>query len=360
MDKHCDIIIPVWNNLEITKDCIFSIRKHTKYPYKLVLIDNASSSPTKEYLVSLKKDKDVILIRNEKNLGFIGAVNQGLEYSKAPYTCIMNNDTVATEGWLDEMVDVLEKNKDIGLINPSSNSSCQFPGDMDIHTYALTLKKDKGQFQEVYRCSAFSMIISKEVRDKVGLMDGGYGMGYFDDTDYSKRVQKAGYKTVRAKASYIYHIESQSFSKLKDKNRIFSENEKKFNLKWGRQVRSGYIVPNFKDEGDIKRISDNINTIAKSGHQVWIYTKKSLKHKFQLVDHDSIRFVFCAGLFFTIGAMFRIIKRKKKKNMHIIITSGKEIYFVFRLVSFLLKAKVVNDNNLENIKVIIQEISFKT
>lgn len=96
----CDIIIPVWNHKDITKDCIDSIIRNTVYPYSLILIDNASDADTKTYLESLKNNGsiDVKLIRNEENLGFVKAVNQGLKASGAPYVCIMNNDTIATPG----------------------------------------------------------------------------------------------------------------------------------------------------------------------------------------------------------------------------------------------------------------------
>ena len=73
----CDIIIPVWNQLEVTKDCVDSIIRNTKYPFRLVIIDNASDKKTTDYLDSLKADKrlGLLLIRNEKNFGFVKAVN---------------------------------------------------------------------------------------------------------------------------------------------------------------------------------------------------------------------------------------------------------------------------------------------
>ena len=106
----CDIIIPVWNELDATAECINSIVKHTHYPYRLVIIDNASDAPTRDYLRSLRDRKEINLelIRNERNLGFVKAVNQGIVLSDAPYLCIMNNDTVATAGWLEVMINAME------------------------------------------------------------------------------------------------------------------------------------------------------------------------------------------------------------------------------------------------------------
>ena len=80
------------------------------------------------------------------------------------------------------------------------------------------------------------MVLRKEIVSEIGYLSGIYGMGYFDDTDYCKQAQKIGARTVRAKASYVYHKGSVSFSKLKEKGRILRENEEKFIKKWGRVI----------------------------------------------------------------------------------------------------------------------------
>ena len=83
----CDIIIPIWNQLELTKNCIEHIIKNTKYPYRLILIDNGSEAETNAYLRAFKEKKivETELIRDEKNLGFVKAVNQGMRISNASY-----------------------------------------------------------------------------------------------------------------------------------------------------------------------------------------------------------------------------------------------------------------------------------
>ena len=53
----CDIIIPVWDQLEFTKECVDAILKNTHYPYRLILIDNGSEFETKNYLKNLEKNR---------------------------------------------------------------------------------------------------------------------------------------------------------------------------------------------------------------------------------------------------------------------------------------------------------------
>ena len=113
--KSCDIIIPVWNQPDITKNCLEAIKDNTGYPYKLILIDNGSDNETRLYLDGLARNHhpEVRVIRNEQNLGFVKAVNQGLRTSSTPYICIMNNDTLPAPGWLEGLVEFAELNKDM-------------------------------------------------------------------------------------------------------------------------------------------------------------------------------------------------------------------------------------------------------
>jgi glycosyltransferase involved in cell wall biosynthesis len=83
---HCDIIIPIWNQMSLTKRCLESIREKTGIPYRLILIDNGSEEETRQYLASLAGNGGWrgVLIRNDENLGYIRAINQGLRVSTAP------------------------------------------------------------------------------------------------------------------------------------------------------------------------------------------------------------------------------------------------------------------------------------
>ena len=211
----CDIIIPVWDQLKTTQDCIESITRNTAYPYRLMIVDNGSGKETRDYLDSLKAGAglNIELIRNEKNLGFVKAVNQGMKASSAPYICLMNNDTIATDGWLEEMVKIAEAGPEVGIVNPSSNTFGQDPCGGSIEDYAAALKRFTGRTQELYAARGFCMLIKRDVIRKIGVFDEIYGMGNFEDTDYSRRAVKESYLCVRAPSSYVYHREGTSFGR---------------------------------------------------------------------------------------------------------------------------------------------------
>ena len=336
MDR-CDIIMPVWNQLEVTKECVDSIMKTTAYPYRLIIIDNRSDAETKKYLEGLKENKNLnlLLIRNNQNLGFVKAVNQGIRVSEAPYLCIMNNDTITTNRWLGEMVSVMEANPGLGLVNPSSNTSGQFPGNLSVDEYGLQLKCFKGDIQELYTCRGFCMVVRRKVIDDVGILDEAYNIGYFDDTDYCKRAQAHGYRTARAKGAYVYHKENTSFKKMKDNSRLFADNEKMFFKKWGRHVRVGY----FLDELSRNKIDDIAIGVARGGHQILIFMKKDMAWPVSL-DHFDIRRIDMNPLFFVPLSIYQILKRKRKKKLDFLLTDNKAFGFCLNAIKILHESKV--------------------
>lgn len=354
--RSCDIVIPVWNELETTRTCIDSILNHTAYPYRLIIIDNGSDKHTRDYLSSLRylKNQSVILIRNDQNLGFVKAINQGMRTSSAAYLCLMNNDTVATDGWLNEMAEVADAHSEIGLVNPSSNTSGQFPGQgVTVDRYALTLKHFKGDIQYLSTGRGFCMLIKREVVDKIGFLDEGYGIGYFEETDYSKKARKAGYEIARAKASYVWHEGSISFKNIKDNRALFEKNERVFYKRWGRPVKVGLFLGDTSSQEAIDKLA---RTIVNGGHQIWIFLKRGLAWPVKL-DHYEIRKVDLNSFFFGFASIYQVLKRKKKKRVDIIVTDNVLLGSLFKLTRPMHGSNVIGIRDADKLAELMQQKS---
>jgi len=238
----CDIIVPVWNQPEFTRECIEHVMENTAFPYRLILVDNASAAETRDYLEGLKdkKNVDIALIKNKENLGFIKAVNQGLKISDAPYVCVLNNDTLPASGWLSELVEFAEKHSDVGLLNPLCGGHIQ--RNMTVNEYASFISaSNKNKYMEMNQCQGFAMLIKRDLIEKIGRLDEKFGMGGFDDTDYSMRAHLAGYRSVCVYSSYVYHREHVSFDSMGDRKKIQAESEKRYFGKWPHHRRVAVI-----------------------------------------------------------------------------------------------------------------------
>lgn len=324
-DIKCDIIIPVWNERELTGICVESIIKNTSLSYRIIIIDNASAMETMSYLKELaEKSKGVVtIIRNEKNLGFPKAVNQGIALSSAPYLCILNNDTKVYKGWLEEMIRIAESGAAIGIVNPSSNNLGQ----------AKPLEGCSGRWIEMSSCIGFCMLIKIEVVQKIGKLDEIYSPGNFEDTDFSRRAQKAGYKCVMAKGAYVYHIQNTGFKRRKDWNERFERNLGIFNKKWGKIERIAYIIKSDK-ENKYDAIKDSVKDFLKAGHFVQIIFKHDISVA-EVQEHLSLRVFKIKS---STAILWRVLTRKKRFNK--IFTDSKSLVKVFHLFGY--KSEFVN------------------
>src|SRR6266511_1743850 len=114
-----DVVIPVYNAAEDLARCVESVLEHTAN-YRLVLIDDASPDPLVAKLFSELERlslRDVVLLRNERNLGFTGTANRAMELSRADVV-LLNSDTVVTAGWLHALVRCAASDPSIGTITP--------------------------------------------------------------------------------------------------------------------------------------------------------------------------------------------------------------------------------------------------
>lgn len=236
------IIIPVFNNLNYTKDCLDSIfRIGSKYNFEVIIINNASSDGTKEYLQNFKHD---ILVKNNiENRGFSKACNQGAELAKGEYLLFLNNDTAVTKNWLDILVEELEDNKSIAI----AGSKLLYPDDTIQHAgvvfndnrlpYHIYLKEkkervyvNKKRFFQAITGACF--LIRNDIFCKVEGFDESYKNG-LEDIDLCLKVGELGLLIVYCPESVVYHYESVSKNRFKHA----SENKKIFLKKWKNKIK---------------------------------------------------------------------------------------------------------------------------
>lgn len=311
----CDLVLLTWNELRYTKQAIDSILQYTDIPSRLIIVDNASVSPAKEYLETVKPEgaiKEVLFLRNEQNVGYSKGMNVGMRRSCTPYVCLMNNDILATQGWLSELLKVARDNPEIGILNPSSNTTGQRAAQGDtIQSYSEGLKVHSGNFVEMGWCVGFCMLIKQELIEKIGYLDEIFGIGYFEDQDYSRKAYLAGYICAMAKASYVWHAEGISTKRLNaGREKIFKKNAAIFHSRWGKPKRIAYVVSGaHRDRFAI--IKEDVIRFAKENNWVTIF-KKTDSNDMQIPEHSNLTIIELQDRFFYINVLWRLAKKKKR------------------------------------------------
>jgi GT2 family glycosyltransferase/glycosyltransferase involved in cell wall biosynthesis len=239
------IIIVTYNNLALTKLCLESVFRNTEYPnYEIIVVDNNSTDGTPQFLQELNEKHDnLVIILNSVNGGFAKANNQGIRLSQGEYLVLLNNDTIVPQGWLSRLLAHIS-DPEIGLAGPVTNfAGNEAKIDVSYRTWAEmeTFSQDftwghHQQIADIYMLAMFCVAMRREVYEKVGPLDEQFGIGMFEDDDYSMRVKQLGYRLICAADAFVHHFGQAAFGKLirsGDYHQLFDENRQKYEKKWG-------------------------------------------------------------------------------------------------------------------------------
>lgn len=224
------VVVLTYNGKQYLPDLFASLGK-TQYDgaWELIVVDNASTdqdflpltNPTYSSPYKGEVRRGLALIQNEKNLGFAAGNNVGIRKALddgAEYVVLLNQDTVVEPDWLTHLVAAAEKDKTIGAVQArlmlwdkkdvvnSLGNEIHFLGfgytSGYKKTYNLQLTTDNSP-EITYASGAAVLHRASALRD-IGLFDESLWM-YHDDLDLGWRLWRAGWKSVLAPASVVYH-----------------------------------------------------------------------------------------------------------------------------------------------------------
>jgi O-antigen biosynthesis protein len=221
-----DIVVPVYNAAEDVRLCVDSVLAHLRPDVRLVVIDDASPDPAIAPMLAALEQRahpQVLVLRNEHNLGFTGTANRGMALSRAD-VILLNSDTIVTRGWLDAIMHCVATDERIGTITPFSNNAeiCSFP------RFCVNNAWPEGADPEPVRSAigaaavptypdiptgvGFCMFVRRALLDAVGPFDMAFGLGYGEENDLCLRAARAGWRNVLADNAFVVHTGGRSFA----------------------------------------------------------------------------------------------------------------------------------------------------
>jgi GT2 family glycosyltransferase/glycosyltransferase involved in cell wall biosynthesis len=239
------IIIVTYNNFALTRLCLTSLFARTDWPnYEVIVLDNGSSDGTRDYLREAESTfPHLQVILNEDNSGFAAATNVGLKLAKGEYIAFLNNDTVLTRGWLSALIRHLKADTTLGLVGPVTNATGNearidvgYKRIEDMSGWAAScVRKNDGRLFPIPMLALFCAAMRRDVFERVGLLDERFGIGMFEDDDFTHRIRNLGLKICCARDSFVHHWMKASFNLLDQEEYqiLFDTNRKKYEEKWG-------------------------------------------------------------------------------------------------------------------------------
>jgi len=225
--KKVVVLILSYNGKHLLEDSISSYSNNNYPNFKIIVIDNGSTDGTKEW-VEINYPQ-VFVLRTEKNLGYSGGFNFGLDYAfnkeKADYALITNNDVKADIKVIAELVSIAETDRMIGFVT----------GKVYYYDHPNTLQTvgkyedpvcwngkhignneiDKGQYDQIMErifVDDIFTLVSKKLYDNTGGYDTTFQF-QAEEYDWQARAKKLGYKIYYTPYAKIWHKESMTIGK---------------------------------------------------------------------------------------------------------------------------------------------------
>lgn len=219
MNIEVSIITINFNGLEDTCALIETIPFNEKM--EVIVVDNASKDQEADIIV--QRYPQVNVIKSERNLGFAGGNNLGIQAAQGKYLFLVNNDTVFQNYNIQTLIDRMKSSSEIGIVCPKirffwGNHTIQFTGytalsKVTVRNRAIGFgEDDHGQYDTAHPtpyAHGAAMLIRRDAINKVGLMPECYFL-YYEEIDWSMMFTRAGYQIWYEPACTIYHKESQS------------------------------------------------------------------------------------------------------------------------------------------------------
>lgn len=263
-----DIIIPIYNALDDLKKCLESVQKHTDLDrHRLILInDNSTDERIKPFLQEQRSER-IIVIHNDKNMGFSNNINTGMQISKENDVILLNSDTIVTAGWVEKIAACAYQNRFCATVTPLSNNAtlcsvplfCEenrLPEGMSVDEAGEIVEKcSLRKYPRITVANGFCMLIKREVIQKIGYFDAAtFGRGYGEENDFCNRAEQLGYCHLMCDDTFIFHSGTKSFVSKEKENYIKAHE---------RILKERYPVQMLKNEEHVfsnpnHAVSDNV------------------------------------------------------------------------------------------------------
>lgn len=232
------LVVLGFRNFDVTtRACLDSLVPWLDDPeVEILVVDNASpdDSAQKTALWCAQHPQARCLL-SDSNRGFAGGMNWGASQARGRWLLLVNNDTVFPARTLDALKQVIrEAPEDVAMLGPVTNAAGNGqrlwkPGAS--HAEWLQIgqwinENPTHQLMPAYRCDFFCIAIRRDAWDRLGGLDLAFGLGYYEDFDFSLRLTKAGYRQMITEDVFILHAGSATFKGSASARALMKRNKK--------------------------------------------------------------------------------------------------------------------------------------
>lgn len=228
------IVILNWNGVQLLEEFLPSVIEHSKnVNAEIIVADNASTDSSISFL---KENYPIIrVVKNSTNGGYAKGYNDALQHINAEIYCLLNSDVAVTKNWLQPVLDILDKQPNVGIVQPKildfkNKNYFEYAGAaggfIDQLGYPFckgrifeVLEQDTGQYNQnypIFWATGACMFIRSKVFHNLGGFDEDY-FAHQEEIDLCWRAHNQGYSVWYTGASSIYHLGGSTLNNMHPK-----------------------------------------------------------------------------------------------------------------------------------------------
>jgi GT2 family glycosyltransferase len=195
------IVIPVFNQLHYTRQCLESLRRAGVADSQIIIINNASTDGTTEFLADRPQ---IHTINNAENRGCGFAWTQGAKLSDKTWTIVMNNDVLVPSGCIEGLISFAEENR-CDVVSPAM---CEGEVDYDFPGHAADFMSRLKDTRRGSMAHGVCFMVHRRVFESIGYFDGDPKLGGYEDDEYFRRARGAGFRLAITGRAFLHHFGS--------------------------------------------------------------------------------------------------------------------------------------------------------
>jgi len=217
------IIVVSWNGERFLKDCLEALSLQTYCEREIILVDNGSTDSSVCFV--RERFPEIKIVELAENKGFAGGNIEGLKACTGDFIALINNDTRADEKWLENLLQPMVENRNIGIC--ASKLMMDGTGKINSAGDGLTtagvgfnrgLWKDRAFYDDsesVFGGCGAAVLYRRKMLEEIGFLDEDFAF-YDEDVDLNFRAQLAGWRCMYVPSAIVHHKRNGTAGRLSD------------------------------------------------------------------------------------------------------------------------------------------------
>ncbi len=217
------VVVLAWDNLDLTRACVESLRRGTDVSYELIVVDNGSAPDAADY-ARQAADRSIL---NPENRGFARGMNQALAVAGGEFVAFCNNDTVLPAAWASRLLETARAHPRAAVVVPAITAAPN----------PVTVRSEPGTRIELIDPFSAPPAAVVYVMRRAQVLDLGAGEEEYEiasgeDVDLCFKVWVNDLDVVLDERVLVEHVSHATATRLDDWQHLWMRNRRRFLDKW--------------------------------------------------------------------------------------------------------------------------------